>query len=414
MEVASKLHMAIARVLASQSTYGRPFETPDGSPLKLESGDLGLEVHVGRPPDWLCVAIGRRRAIAHNILTHFFQGAAVDVEKCWSAPPDPIVDPAKHATSVTIVVRWTRALDLKDVPSPCWWKALPVDELPQWTDEAKKRFEPTLDLIERVLPRFLPNATSDRALGTRVLFARDESFQDAFSFPDESSGNAAAATSAPASLATQCLKRPEFSESLLNCLRAVPLPPDLDRTQKLAEALKTGRLRDGAGFLGKSEVLRDIQLEQVVRSEEPPVVAFIDMNGLKATNDSMGHEAGDRAIADFQGVLRRYAQNDLVYRDGGDEFVLLLRVGREQAVAQVREFLREVGATTEQSASIGLAFGANPSEPATALKERADKAMYKAKESSKIVMPSPRERPSAFCVEEGDVEFVWRSPPAGQ
>lgn len=56
-------------------------------------------------------------------------------------------------------------------------------------------------------------------------------------------------------------------------------------------------------------------------------LAMIDMNGLKAINDSYGHEAGDQAIISVsQALLSIPVQGKKLYRYGGDEFIIV--VGR--------------------------------------------------------------------------------------
>ena len=274
--------------------------------------------------------------------------------------------------------------------------------------DTKDRFEPKFDLIERVLQHFLLNAMTDQVLGTHVLFSRDDTFEDAFSLPDEFSGTFYGMAEAPIEIAEAQLNNVDLSNSLVNCLIANALPRDPDRVRRLEEAIHTGKLRDNAGLLGKIEVLWDIQLEQVLSGVNPLTVAFVDMNGLKAINDNLGHEEGDRSIAEFQNKLLEYAENGLSYRDGGDEFILLFRLDSEAAVSRIRSLLQDVANNTNLSASAGIAFSDNPSEGPEFLKKRADEAMYKAKEGSKIEESVCKKRPSALSVEGGQVEFFCR------
>lgn len=60
------------------------------------------------------------------------------------------------------------------------------------------------------------------------------------------------------------------------------------------------------------------------REVETAAVVFIDLNDLKKTNDSLGHDVGDEMLQEFAHVLRdTFRQADLVARLGGDEFALL-------------------------------------------------------------------------------------------
>ena len=57
-------------------------------------------------------------------------------------------------------------------------------------------------------------------------------------------------------------------------------------------------------------------------------VVVFDLNGLKTTNDKLGHEAGDKYIIDSVKLISHYFSFDSIYRFGGDEFVSIL-VGEE-------------------------------------------------------------------------------------
>ena len=122
-------------------------------------------------------------------------------------------------------------------------------------------------------------------------------------------------------------------------------------------------------------------------------VLFIDLDGFKQVNDTLGHAAGDQMLvqvaARMQGVVR---QTDFVARLGGDEFViLLLDLDREEAVETVAEKLLTVMATpyrvdkkeAQISASIGVAMYPEEGEKLESLLKAADSAMYHSKRSGK-------------------------------
>lgn len=89
-----------------------------------------------------------------------------------------------------------------------------------------------------------------------------------------------------------------------------------DRRQASLDGL-TGTYNREAGLL---ELNRD--LARAARSGQLIVVAFVDVDGLKAINDGRGHAAGDRAlIAVADGLLAVLRPYDLVVRYGGDEFL---------------------------------------------------------------------------------------------
>lgn len=116
----------------------------------------------------------------------------------------------------------------------------------------------------------------------------------------------------------------------------------------------------------------------------PVSMVMIDLDKLKAVNDTYGHAAGSALIASVGGVLRRRVRaNDLAVRYGGDEFVVMLcGTANDEAVAFAERALADiralpVGATTP-TASIGVATLDHLSSLTEVLR-RADAAAYYAK-----------------------------------
>ena len=112
----------------------------------------------------------------------------------------------------------------------------------------------------------------------------------------------------------------------------------------------------------------------------------VDINGLKRVNDRLGHEAGDELIRGAaECILGSLCQNGRCYRTGGDEFVVLALMGREQAVSAVERLNRDAARWSGKSVrtlsvSAGFALAAeNPGLSAEKLVGEADKAMYEAK-----------------------------------
>ncbi|GEM_PF-2819894 len=122
-------------------------------------------------------------------------------------------------------------------------------------------------------------------------------------------------------------------------------------------------------------------------------VLFIDLDGFKAVNDRLGHEAGDILLEEVAFRIRRTVRpGDTVARLGGDEFVVLLERVEEEGAARAaaRRILRALDRPVRLgrhevsiSASIGIAFRASaPADPED-LVRRADRAMYEAKRTGK-------------------------------
>lgn len=114
----------------------------------------------------------------------------------------------------------------------------------------------------------------------------------------------------------------------------------------------------------------------------PFAVALIDLDGLKEINDTLGHHAGDDALAAtavaFRAVLR---DGDLVARLGGDEFAILVPDADLHATLALAE--RILAALPEPlTASAGIAVW-DGQETSDDLQRRADEALYAAKRDGK-------------------------------
>lgn len=135
-------------------------------------------------------------------------------------------------------------------------------------------------------------------------------------------------------------------------------------------------------------------LHRAARTGDSLAVLFIDLKRFKVINDSMGHDAGDQVLVEIGDRLRSSVRDqDTVSRLGGDEFTLLLediqRSGNARDVVErIVETLREpVDLGRSQvtvDASIGVALHDGEENPeaveASELVQRADRAMYRAKE----------------------------------
>jgi diguanylate cyclase (GGDEF)-like protein len=148
-------------------------------------------------------------------------------------------------------------------------------------------------------------------------------------------------------------------------------------------------------FLGKYDVLARTynrsfyvdELNRIERKEQYPVSIIIaDLNGLKDTNDLLGHAAGDALLRRVGEVLNEaVAAPATAARIGGDEFAILLPGGDEkeavamiERIAKLVELNNQFYSAAELRLSIGAATG-RAGERLEAIAQRADALMYEEK-----------------------------------
>jgi len=121
------------------------------------------------------------------------------------------------------------------------------------------------------------------------------------------------------------------------------------------------------------------------RRNLPISIVFGDVNGLKLTNDVMGHAAGDLLLKRAAAALRQICRdNDVVARVGGDEFAIILpRTSAAAAGKVVARIKRELAATQapliNTSISMGVDTKSLPDEEIERTMASAESAMYREK-----------------------------------
>ncbi|HTU64007.1 MAG TPA: sensor domain-containing diguanylate cyclase, partial [Polyangiales bacterium] len=167
-----------------------------------------------------------------------------------------------------------------------------------------------------------------------------------------------------------------------------------DRTRLLleehAQRLSALSLRDELTGLynrrGFMELARQ-QLRFVERNKRPVVLIFVDLDGMKPINDTLGHEQGDHAIQETAQILKRtFRASDIVARLGGDEFVVLaIDANAERADAARQRTRAAVDAWNARGAApfqLSLSLGTAQHEPGETIEDlltRADAEMYQQK-----------------------------------
>jgi diguanylate cyclase (GGDEF)-like protein len=129
----------------------------------------------------------------------------------------------------------------------------------------------------------------------------------------------------------------------------------------------------GAYRRGMGEVVLRHEVERARRSGSPLVFAFIDIDGLKATNDQDGHAAGDRLLLSVANAVRADLRPyDPLVRVGGDEFVCALSdMELDEAERRFEEIKGHLG---DGSFTVGLTT-AEPNDTVATLMERSDAAI---------------------------------------
>ncbi|MDX6728719.1 MAG: diguanylate cyclase, partial [Baekduia sp.] len=116
----------------------------------------------------------------------------------------------------------------------------------------------------------------------------------------------------------------------------------------------------------------------------PVQVLICDLDGFKAFNDRLGHEAGDQLLVDLADRLRAAVGDaGTVYRLGGDEFCVFSRPGGDIADGVLRALVGPGADPVRGSA--GLALWPTDAPTARAAMRLADQRMYVAKEDPERV-----------------------------
>jgi len=133
----------------------------------------------------------------------------------------------------------------------------------------------------------------------------------------------------------------------------------------------------------------DVALEQAKRGDYLLVVMFLDLDGFKQINDSLGHKVGDRLLQSFSQRLREGLRKaDTLARIGGDEFILMLpqldsikyaEIVAEKIIEKFRKPFSVDNHELDLSVSMGISVFPFDGDSQETLIEHADTAMYNVK-----------------------------------
>ncbi len=163
-------------------------------------------------------------------------------------------------------------------------------------------------------------------------------------------------------------------------------------------ALQTARIDPLTGVRNRatmdSTIHREIELAR--RHDTPLSVILLDIDHFKQINDQYGHLSGDQALKSIaQCADRTIRESDMIFRYGGEEFLVLLSGTDSDGAGQLAERIREnverlnphIHKSMNLTVSLGVA-GMRNGDDSGALFKRADTALYKAKQQgrNRVVM----------------------------
>jgi diguanylate cyclase (GGDEF)-like protein/PAS domain S-box-containing protein len=207
-----------------------------------------------------------------------------------------------------------------------------------------------------------------------------------------------------------------YREEVLGTITAINRKDERDFTHRDAEllgtianhasiAIKNSQLFDIVQHLAETDELTEIHNRRQLfvlgereylrsrRYKVPLSVIMLDIDNFKEINDTHGHAVGDGVLRTLATICQKNIRNvDILGRYGGEEFVIILpETGMKKATAvaeRIREFIAESPFPTKNgeipvTISLGVAEMKASTADLAALIDRADTAMYKAKNSGK-------------------------------
>jgi diguanylate cyclase (GGDEF)-like protein/PAS domain S-box-containing protein len=153
---------------------------------------------------------------------------------------------------------------------------------------------------------------------------------------------------------------------------------------------------DGLTGLANKMLFEDRLSQSFIASERDDSVIslfFLDLDGFKDVNDTLGHDVGDLLLQKVSGrLLHTLRRNDTVARFGGDEFVILL--GQSETLAEVLVVAEKIITSVAKpyiiedhevyiTTSLGISQGTYANSSARTLLKNADVALYNAKKEGK-------------------------------
>jgi diguanylate cyclase (GGDEF)-like protein len=178
-------------------------------------------------------------------------------------------------------------------------------------------------------------------------------------------------------------------------LKNISLLQELEEHRRGSEELEKLANTDSlTGLLNRRSfnILMEKQRETTRYEKQPMSIAILDLDLFKQINDQYGHLVGDQVLVEFAKLVFRFIRKqDVCCRYGGDEFIVLLPDANASEAENVAERIRkELEASIfnlgmhhlKMTLSVGIA-SLQPEDNLESLLERADKALYEAKNAGR-------------------------------
>lgn len=172
-----------------------------------------------------------------------------------------------------------------------------------------------------------------------------------------------------------------------------------------AELEKDRRARHDelTGLMNRAGLAAELERRTAAASNDDVTFLFLDLDGFKHVNDTLGHGAGDRLLVEVADRLREaVSPGDIAVRMGGDEFLLVVRCGDPLVARFFGESVVRLlstpyvidGSAVDIGVSVGVALSREHGHVFGELIEAADEALYQAKAEGRnlciVARPAPR------------------------
>jgi diguanylate cyclase (GGDEF)-like protein/PAS domain S-box-containing protein len=183
---------------------------------------------------------------------------------------------------------------------------------------------------------------------------------------------------------------PDFDDAG-NVVGAYTVTVDVHELTVAQEKLRRSVERDAVtDALSRRTMMDRIDLAAAQAESAPVALFFVDLDGFKGVNDTLGHREGDQLLVEVARALGATVRaDDSVGRFGGDEFLVLAAVrdvaGAETLAQHLLQAVQQASAALPSPVSASIGYALAPSDTTQALKllQLADDAMYCAKRLGK-------------------------------